>query len=148
LNYYKQYMDRQALSPEFLEQLEHCSRRPRGRWRRWGALAACCLLLAGLGLHMSRPAQTTPVELPQTAEPAPEKGRLWTEPPPPYVQDNTEKRVVEDTEPAATPPAPALEMTLSPETKRYVPPREGRGRPKMDRRPGVGDFDAERRKVT
>lgn len=106
MNYYKQYMDRQALSPEFLEQLEHCSRRPRGRWRRWGALAACCLLLAGLGLHMSRPAQTTPVELPQTAEPAPEKGRLWTEPPPPYVQDNTEKRVVEDTEPAGHAPCP------------------------------------------
>lgn len=137
MNYYKQYMDRQVLSPEFLEKLEPCSRRPRGRRRWWGALAACCLLLAGLGLHMFQPAQTPPVEIPQTAEPAPEKGRLWTEPPP-YLQDNTEKRVMEDTEPAAAPPAPALEQTLSPEGKRS----------KMDRPPDQSAFDAERRNVT
>lgn len=117
MNYYKQYMDRQTLSPEFLEKLERRGRRPRGRWRRWGALAACCLLLAGLGLHMSRPAQTTPVELPQTAEPAPEKGKQLTMPQLAF-QDNTAKRVLEDTAPVASPPAPALEPTLAPEANR------------------------------
>ena len=67
MKHYVDYMDRQTLSPERLHKLEQLRPRPQRpwrSWRRWGALAACCAVLVGLGLSMTRPVQTSPVELP------------------------------------------------------------------------------------
>lgn len=53
---YEMYMDRQSVSDslhEGLLTLEPPARRSGG-WKRWGALAACCLLAAGLGLWTLR----------------------------------------------------------------------------------------------
>lgn len=53
---YESYMERQEVSASFHEKLltlEPPARRSGG-WKRWGALAACCLLAAGLGLWTLR----------------------------------------------------------------------------------------------
>ena len=53
---YESYMERQEVSASFHEKLltlEPPARRS-GDWKRWGALAACCLLAAGLGLWTLR----------------------------------------------------------------------------------------------
>ena len=49
---YEMYMDRQTVSASLHEKLLTLEppARPSGGWRRWGALAACCALIAGLGL--------------------------------------------------------------------------------------------------
>ena len=56
---YESYMDRQEVSASFHEKLlalEPPARRSGG-WRRWGMLAACCVLAAGLGLWRLSPHQ-------------------------------------------------------------------------------------------
>lgn len=56
---YELYMDRQTVSASLHEKLltlEAPARRSGG-WRRWGALAACCVLAAGLGLWRLSPHQ-------------------------------------------------------------------------------------------
>ena len=93
-------MDRQTLSPERLHKLEQLRPRPQRpwrSWRRWGALAACCAVLVGLGLSMTRPVQTSPVELPpaSAAQSTLEKERLLPLPRLAF-RDNTAKRVMED----------------------------------------------------
>ncbi len=56
MKYYKTYMDRQRLSHQGHEKLLELVERgpvPRARktrWGRWGALAACCALVLGLGV--------------------------------------------------------------------------------------------------
>ena len=59
MKHYESYMDRQAVSASLHEKLltlEPPARRSGG-WRRWGALAACCVLAAGLGLWRLGPRQ-------------------------------------------------------------------------------------------
>jgi len=53
---YESYMERQEVSASFHEKLLTLEppARPSGGWRRWGMLAACCLLAAGLGLWTLR----------------------------------------------------------------------------------------------
>ena len=56
---YESYMERQEVSASFHEKLltlEPPARRSGG-WRRWGMLAACCVLAAGLGLWRLSPHQ-------------------------------------------------------------------------------------------
>ena len=56
---YESYMERQEVSTSFHEKLltlEPPARRSGG-WRRWGVLAACCVLAAGLGLWRLSPHQ-------------------------------------------------------------------------------------------
>ena len=56
---YESYMERQEVSASFHEKLltlEPPARRSDG-WRRWGMLAACCVLAAGLGLWRLSPHQ-------------------------------------------------------------------------------------------
>lgn len=56
---YESYMERQEVSASFHEKLltlEPPARRS-GDWRRWGMLAACCVLAAGLGLWRLGPRQ-------------------------------------------------------------------------------------------
>ena len=56
---YESYMERQEVSASFHEKLltlEPPARRSGG-WRRWGVLAACCVLAAGLGLWRLSPHQ-------------------------------------------------------------------------------------------
>ena len=65
MKYYKEYMDRQRMSPQGHRQLlelgEQTPARPEAEphpWRRWGALAACCALVLGLGLwRLAAPAE-------------------------------------------------------------------------------------------
>jgi len=99
-------MDRQALSPEFLEHLQDLNPRPKRRGRQWAALAACCALLAGLGWHLSRPVETLPVRISEASQsvlPKEEKIVL----PRLSFQDNSAQRVLEDAAPApALAPAP------------------------------------------
>ena len=73
MKYYASYMDRQEISPEghrkLLELGERTdARRARsaGRWARWGALAACCALVLGLGVWRL----AAPGEEPQNASDA------------------------------------------------------------------------------
>lgn len=160
MKHYVDYMDRQTLSPERLHKLEQLRPRPQRpwmSWRRWGALAACCAVLVGLGLSMTRPVQTSPVELPpaSAAQSAPDRKKQTAE----FLLDaldSTGKLVLDDAAPSAAPLVPGMETALSPEENqgggRSDPRRdgdvlqhEGRGRPKMDRRPDAGAFGAERR---
>lgn len=71
MKYYESYMERQGISRETHQNLLELGRsgaerrrtaqaRTGGRWRRWGALAACCALVLGLGLW--RLAQPAPPE--------------------------------------------------------------------------------------
>ena len=65
MKYYKEYMDRQRMSPQghrrLLELGEQTPARPAAKphpWGRWGALAACCALVLGLGLwRLAAPAE-------------------------------------------------------------------------------------------
>ena len=86
MKYYKMYMNRQEVSPELHARLLSLTeeRKPapaRRAWVRWGAMAACCALVAGLGLwRISSPARSGPgAEGPnispgtsQTAQPGPD----------------------------------------------------------------------------
>lgn len=66
---YESYMERQEVSASFHEKLltlEPPARRSGG-WRRWGALAACCALIAGLGLWRLGSRQTPGREDPGTS---------------------------------------------------------------------------------
>lgn len=66
---YESYMDRQRISSQLHERLlalEPPARRS-GSWRRWGALAACCALIAGLGLWRLGSRQTPGREDPGTS---------------------------------------------------------------------------------
>ena len=120
MKHYVDYMDRQTLSPERLHKLEQLRPRPQRpwrSWRRWGALAACCAVLVGLGLSMTRPVQTSPVELPpaSAAQSTLEKERLLPLPRLAF-RDNSAKRVMEDAAPEpAIAPTPAASPVQSPE---------------------------------
>ena len=67
MKYYKSYMDKQELSPDRHAKLLRLApgvpvgRSTKNRWRRWGALAACCALILGVG-------QWRLAHQPQTAE--------------------------------------------------------------------------------
>lgn len=59
MDQYRAYFDRQSASPNLHEKLLAIGRQPRTgqrhrpvfrTWRKWGALAACCALVLGLGL--------------------------------------------------------------------------------------------------
>ena len=59
---YKSYFDRQTVSPELHEKLLAIGRRPRAEqqcravsraWKKWAALAACCVLMLGANLLLS-----------------------------------------------------------------------------------------------
>ena len=66
---YEMYMDRQSVSDslhEGLLTLEPPARRS-GDWRRWGALAACCVLAVGLGLWRLGARQTPGEDGPGTS---------------------------------------------------------------------------------
>lgn len=66
---YESYMERQEVSASFHEKLltlEPPARRSGG-WKRWGALAACCALIAGLGLWRLGSRQTPVREDPGTS---------------------------------------------------------------------------------
>lgn len=56
---YELYMDRQTVSASLHEKLLTLEApvRRSGTWKRWGALAACCVLAAGLGLWRLSPHQ-------------------------------------------------------------------------------------------
>lgn len=57
MRYYRDYMDRQRVSDTLhgrLLELERPAKRS-ARWARWGALAACCALLAGVGVWRLAP---------------------------------------------------------------------------------------------
>lgn len=56
---YESYMERQEVSASFHEKLLTLEppARHSGGWRRWGMLAACCVLAAGLGLWRLSPHQ-------------------------------------------------------------------------------------------
>ena len=68
---YELYMDRQVVSAALHEKLLALEppARHSGGWRRWGALAACCLLAAGLGLwtlrHSEMPGGAAPDGVPE-----------------------------------------------------------------------------------
>lgn len=66
---YELYMDRQTVSASLHEKLLTLEppARPSGGWRRWGALAACCALIAGLGLWRLSSRQTPGREDPGTS---------------------------------------------------------------------------------
>lgn len=66
---YELYMDRQTVSASLHEKLLTLEppARPSGGWRRWGALAACCALIAGLGLWRLGSRQTPGREDPGTS---------------------------------------------------------------------------------
>ena len=66
---YESYMERQEVSASFHEKLLTLEppARPSGGWRRWGALAACCALIAGLGLWRLGSRQTPGREDPGTS---------------------------------------------------------------------------------
>ena len=66
---YESYMDRQTVSASLHEKLLTLEppARPSGGWRRWGALAACCALIAGLGLWRLGSRQTPVREDPGTS---------------------------------------------------------------------------------
>lgn len=73
MKYYKKYMDRQQMSPEGHRKLLELGEQPPARrpskprpWRRWGALAACCALVLGLGIWQL----TAPEKEPQIASDA------------------------------------------------------------------------------
>lgn len=73
MKYYKEYMDRQQMSPKGHRKLLELGEQPPARrgskprlWKRWGALAACCVLVLGLGVWRL----TAPTEEPQTASDA------------------------------------------------------------------------------
>lgn len=112
MKYYKQYMDRQALSPEFLEKLQNRRPRPKSHWRQWAALAACCVLLAGVGAWtISRPVKTPPVQMPQVVEPVPEKEKIFVLPQLAFRDNTVSKRdsTLDDVAaPAPLAPEPAL----------------------------------------
>ena len=59
---YKSYFDRQTVSPELHEKLLAIGRQPRTErrhrppspaWKKWAALAACCVLVLGAGQLLS-----------------------------------------------------------------------------------------------
>lgn len=73
MKYYKEYMERQQMSPEGHRKLLELGEQPPARrsskprpWRRWGALAACCALVLGLGIWQL----TAPEKEPQIASDA------------------------------------------------------------------------------
>lgn len=65
MKYYKSYMDGQELSPDRHAKLLRLApgvpvgRSTKNRWRRWGALAACCALILGVGLWRLAPQPQT-----------------------------------------------------------------------------------------
>lgn len=63
MKYYHSYMDQQYVSPEFHQKLlalaDTSSRRPSPRpWLQFGALAACCALVLGIGMWKLSPTQS------------------------------------------------------------------------------------------
>lgn len=73
MKYYKEYMNRQQISTQGHRKLLELGEQPAAQrtaksvpWRRWGALAACCVLVLGLGIWRL----TAPAEEPQTASDA------------------------------------------------------------------------------
>ena len=69
MKHYESYMDRQDVSASLHERLLTLEppAGPSGGWRRWGALAACCVLIVGLGLWRLGPGKISYGEEPDVS---------------------------------------------------------------------------------